>query len=221
MAGKADRDEFTAKVKETLAKRVGSRCSNPGCRQATSGPTQEPTGTINVGVAAHITAAAPGGARYDGTLTAEQRRGAANGIWLCGRCEKLIDRDEARYTVDVLRGWKRRAESEAQAALDRPSASPSSPRVALSDAATELLLTAARDRRGIVRWIRAETKTIITTNGRDFVKRGDPRSEAKWIGALRELSAGGLLVAYSREVYNVTREGFDVAERLEEQTDDT
>jgi hypothetical protein len=54
------RDDFTKETIETLAKRVGSRCSNPGCRAWTNGPHSDPSKALNVGVAAHITAAAPG-----------------------------------------------------------------------------------------------------------------------------------------------------------------
>jgi hypothetical protein len=68
---------------------------------------------VNVGEAAHITAAAPGGKRYDPSLTQEERRAASNGIWLCELCAKLIDTDEARFTVELLRRWKQDAEARA------------------------------------------------------------------------------------------------------------
>src|SRR3990172_9122164 len=54
----AVRDDFPAGVKDELAKRVSYLCSNPRCRQPTSGPQSSPSGTVNIGVAAHITAAA-------------------------------------------------------------------------------------------------------------------------------------------------------------------
>ena len=53
------RDDFPKPVLETLAKRVGNRCSNPACRKRTSGPHTEDDKALNVGVAAHITAASP------------------------------------------------------------------------------------------------------------------------------------------------------------------
>lgn len=65
---------------------------------------------INLGVAAHITAAAPGGPRYDSSLSADQRKSASNAIWLCQTCAKLIDSDELKYTVEVLKSWKTQAE---------------------------------------------------------------------------------------------------------------
>jgi hypothetical protein len=63
------RDDFPTLIKEMLAKRVGYRCSNPGCRKPTSGPQEDPSKAVNVGVAAHITAASPNGPRYDPSLT--------------------------------------------------------------------------------------------------------------------------------------------------------
>ena len=112
------RDDFPLHVKEELAKRVSCKCSNPGCRQATSGPQSTPCGTVNIGVAAHLTAAAPGGPRYDFSLSAEQRSSSSNGIWLCQNCACLIDRDPNRYTVEKLRGWKSEAEAEAARGLE-------------------------------------------------------------------------------------------------------
>jgi hypothetical protein len=107
------RDDFLTPVIEMLAKRVGHRCSNPECDQLTSGPQVDPTKAVNVGVAAHITAASPNGPRYDASLTPEQRKAIENGIWLCQKCGKLVDNDEARYTVLQLREWKRQAEERA------------------------------------------------------------------------------------------------------------
>jgi energy-coupling factor transporter ATP-binding protein EcfA2 len=112
------RDDFTLSVKETLARRVGWRCSNPPCSQLTIGPHTEPTKTVNIGVAAHITAAAPGGKRYDSNLSPEQRKSIENGIWLCQSCGKLIDSDEQKYSVDLLMSWKREAEQRAQSEVE-------------------------------------------------------------------------------------------------------
>jgi hypothetical protein len=107
------RDDFPKTVLETLAKRVGYRCSNPACRKLTSGPHTDDTKALNVGVGAHITAASPGGPRYDTALTAEQRRSADNGVWLCHTCGKLVDNDEMRYPIALLREWRQKAEEAA------------------------------------------------------------------------------------------------------------
>ena len=90
------RDDFPEEVKRIVAARVGNQCSNPDCRALTSGPQIDPTKALNVGVAAHITAAAPGGPRYDPSLTPEERRHPDNAIWLCQNCAKLVDNDPAQ-----------------------------------------------------------------------------------------------------------------------------
>jgi hypothetical protein len=114
------RDDFSADVKDHLAKRVGMVCSNPGCGQPTSGPRDDPNKSVNIGVAAHVTAASPGGMRYDSSLTSEQRCDIENAIWLCQNCAKLVDNDDGRYTVELLRLWKKAAEEQARRAIDSP-----------------------------------------------------------------------------------------------------
>jgi len=43
--------------------------------------------------------------------------GLANGIWLCRLCARLIDTDELRFPVELLRGWKQQALDSALKAL--------------------------------------------------------------------------------------------------------
>ena len=114
------RDDFAKQTIETLADRSGNRCSNPRCRQPTSGPRTETTRAVNIGVAAHITAASEGGPRYDPSLTHEERRHADNGLWLCQNCAKLVDNDPERYPVELLRAWKRQAEEAARQEIEQP-----------------------------------------------------------------------------------------------------
>ncbi len=102
----ANRDEFTPQTRDILARRVNYICSNPSCRVLTSGPHSLPDKYVNVGVAAHICAAAPGGTRYDLSMTPELRSDIQNGIWLCQTCAHLIDTDENEYTVEILKKWK-------------------------------------------------------------------------------------------------------------------
>lgn len=106
------RHDFLQKTIDTLAKRVGTRCSNPACRKLTTGPGVEPSRVVNIGVAAHITAASSGGPRYDPGLSPEERRAPENGIWLCQNCAKLVDSDPDRYSTTLLVQWKDRAEAE-------------------------------------------------------------------------------------------------------------
>ncbi|MEM7373908.1 MAG: ATP-binding protein [Bacteroidota bacterium] len=115
-----NRDNFTRKTKIALAKSVGYLCSNPECRASTTGPHTEDDKSVSIGEAAHITAASPDGPRYDASLTSEERRSGENGIWLCATCATIIDKDETRYPVELLKEWKVQAESEARNRLGKP-----------------------------------------------------------------------------------------------------
>lgn len=106
------RDDFTQSVKNKLRDRVAHRCSNPECRVPTSAPAGEDK-VNNIGVAAHISAASPGGARYDKSMSSKERTSIKNGIWLCYICSIKIDRDEKRYPVSLLEQWKKDAEDTA------------------------------------------------------------------------------------------------------------
>lgn len=108
-----NRDDFSGSTKELLANRVGRRCSNPNCRKPTCGANDDPTKITNIGVAAHIRAAAKGGPRFDPNMSVEERKSPDNGIWLCQNCAKLIDSDTKRFTIELLGTWKQIAEKYA------------------------------------------------------------------------------------------------------------
>lgn len=112
------RDDFSSASKAILAKRVGLRCSNPDCGVPTAGPHTDPDKAVNTGVAAHITAASPGGPRFDANLSSEQRSDLENALWLCQNCAKLVDSDSSRFTAHTLRHWKVLAEAKAQRSLN-------------------------------------------------------------------------------------------------------
>lgn len=114
------RDDFSVKTKEFLAKRVNFICSNQDCCRGTLAPKTDDDSFINTGVAAHICAAAPGGPRYDSKMTSEQRKSVDNGIWLCQTCSKLIDSDVKKYSVEVLKNWKSKAEARAEEGIVKP-----------------------------------------------------------------------------------------------------
>ncbi len=101
------RDNFTKATIDTLSKRASQTCSNPTCRIPTTGPHSDPDKFINIGVAAHISAASPGGKRYNRHLSSEQRKGISNALWLCQSCSKLIDTDEIRFPEELLHNWKK------------------------------------------------------------------------------------------------------------------
>ncbi len=109
---KANRDEFTEKTKQQIAKRAGWLCSDPSCRRHTIGSNSDGDGEINLGIAAHICAAAPGGPRYDPTMTPEQRRSPENGIWMCQLHGKAVDAKDSTFTKDLLHEWKEKAQKD-------------------------------------------------------------------------------------------------------------
>lgn len=113
------RDDFLAATKNNLAKRVGYKCSNPDCRKPTIGPNNDKNKSTSIGVAAHISAASQGGARFDHNLTSNERIDIDNGIWLCNNCSVLIDKDFKKYSIDILRNWKDLAEKEAFELISR------------------------------------------------------------------------------------------------------
>ena len=109
------RDNFSAQVIRTLAERSGGKCAI--CRASTWGPGDSRFKSTNVGQAAHITAAAPNGPRYDPNMTSQTRSSALNGMWLCGNCHHIIDKDVHDYPVEKLYEIKRKAEAHAKAML--------------------------------------------------------------------------------------------------------
>jgi len=109
---KENRDEFTAKIKQQIAKRAGWLCSDPSCRRHTIGSNSDGDGEINLGIAAHICAAAPGGPRYDPTMTPEQRKSPDNGIWMCQLHGKAVDAKDSTFTKDLLHEWKEKAQKD-------------------------------------------------------------------------------------------------------------
>ena len=118
------RDDFPEEVKRVIANRAGLICSNPACESSTSGPQDDPSKALNIGVAAHITAASPGGPRYNDVLTPQQRSSAWNAIWLCQNCAKLIDNDVSMYPEDVVRAWKTLREHDARHSIGKTRTAP-------------------------------------------------------------------------------------------------
>ena len=90
----------------------------------TCGANTNPEKISNIGVAAHICAAAQGGPRYDASMTPEERKSFENGIWLCQSCSKLIDTDITRYPKELLQSWKQLAEQTAILEVETTSSTP-------------------------------------------------------------------------------------------------
>lgn len=101
-------DDFKVGIKSKLAERAAYICSNPSCNRMTIGPdNSNQYKSTKSGVAAHICAASLGGPRYDISQTPITRQSIQNGIWLCGACSMVIDKNNGLdYPSDHLRKWK-------------------------------------------------------------------------------------------------------------------
>jgi len=86
------RDDFKPATNELIGKRAGWLCSNPECRRSTVGAAEGHDGVINIGVAAHITAASLEEPRYDPALTSEERRHQATAFG----CARTMARPSTR-----------------------------------------------------------------------------------------------------------------------------
>ena len=102
----SDRDEFAPQTKRVIAERACYVCSNPSHRTFTIQAHSDPEKSLSSGVAAHIRGAAQNGPRYDPGQSRAERRHPQNGIWLCHSCSDLVDKDETKFTVAVLEGWR-------------------------------------------------------------------------------------------------------------------
>lgn len=113
---KNNRDDFDQDTIRKAGERVALLCSMCGC--ITKAASEEGADKVaNIGVAAHICAAAPGGKRYDKTMTSAQRKSIENCIWLCQTHAKLIDSDAIKYSREYLEQIKKAAEEKAAKAL--------------------------------------------------------------------------------------------------------
>lgn len=91
--------------------RAAHLCSLPTCRKRTVTPHSDGVRPIITGRAAHIQGKAPTSKRYLAMQTSDERSSQSNGIWVCGDCHDKIDKDESKYTVELLHKWKREHES--------------------------------------------------------------------------------------------------------------
>jgi hypothetical protein len=100
------RDDFSPNTRRILGERVAYICSNPNCRGNTIGPHSDPDRSLDTGIAGHIFGAAPGGPRYNPNQTPEERKGIANGVWLCATCSRIVDTNDRLYPAELLREWR-------------------------------------------------------------------------------------------------------------------
>lgn len=101
------RVDFSPQTKEIIAKRAAYRCSYPDCNATLIGPGLEPDAIENIGECAHIYAAAGKGPRSNDNLSDEDIQKPENGIFLCSKHHKLIDKHKGiRYPAETLMLYK-------------------------------------------------------------------------------------------------------------------
>jgi len=115
------RDDFSTAVKNSLRMRASLICSNPDCRKQTVAPSESDEDKfVSLGKAAHITAAAVGGPRYDANLASEERAAISNSIYLCSGCADLIDKNNGKdFPTPTLKAWKEEHEKWVSANLNK------------------------------------------------------------------------------------------------------
>ena len=133
------RDNFLGTISQKLRDSAGNVCSFPGCYVHTHGAKSNGKGTVGIGVACHIKAAARGGPRYDEHQSPEERKHFDNGIWMCQTHSKLIDADESPYSVTTLLQWKRDAEARSNSLLNLKSFTAKEVRAAADKGSADLL----------------------------------------------------------------------------------
>jgi uncharacterized protein YjhX (UPF0386 family) len=211
------RDDFSEEIKRTIAARVGYRCSRPSCRALTTGPQVDPSKSLNVGVAAHITAASPGGPRYNAALGAEERRHANNAIWLCQTCGKLVDNDQARFTISEIKQWKRTAEAEALALIGKTATAADPLHDDFPEEELRLLIAAADDGEIREHSVDQISGKWVEAGGEYFLDQSDPALAALYLDAFDSLRRKGLVRYEGGDLYMLTGRGFKIARALNEQ----
>ena len=102
--------EPTPSVKRLLALRSGDRCAFPGCpRNLSVDATSFDPGAIT-GEIAHIAGEHPTAARYNESMSDEERRDYPNLIYLCRDHHREVDRQEKTFPVEQLCEFKARHE---------------------------------------------------------------------------------------------------------------
>lgn len=106
----ADARSISDRVKDHLKYLSGNECANPSCHNQLSFPDDNAFDSQ----ICHIEAASPNGPRYNPNQTDEERRSFDNLILLCYKCHNMVDNNPDKYTVELLKQWKREHEAKYQ-----------------------------------------------------------------------------------------------------------
>lgn len=86
----------------------------------------------------------------------------------------------------------------------------------LSREAQILLKEASQDPNGHIMRLPHLGGLLVQSNGKEFMRDNNPKERAAWEGAIEDLENLGLIKdrGYKREVFGITREGFQIAELI-------
>lgn len=105
------------KTQKLLAFLSGGRCAFPGCGRQLWTEDGEGNPSSVCAAAAHIRGEREGSARYDASMTDEERMALANLVYLCPNHHDEVDKDRGLWTVDKLTQAKQTHEASVQASL--------------------------------------------------------------------------------------------------------
>ena len=84
----------------------------------------------------------------------------------------------------------------------------------LSDDERELLNTAAQSQSGDIKCVSTFGGVRLGAGDREFIEAHNPRSEARWLDAIRGLEDKGLIepLSLERQIFRVTHTGYQIAD---------
>jgi hypothetical protein len=101
------------KTRKMLWGRSGNCCAFPDCNKELVSDIDETDDDVSIlGEEAHIIAEESGGPRGSDEISVEQRNKYNNLILLCHDHHKIIDDHPLKYTIEILREYKRKHESK-------------------------------------------------------------------------------------------------------------
>lgn len=119
-------------TKLLLAFRSGDRCAFSNCGCALTVNDMRGSNPSVIGEAAHIAGEREGAARYDPSMTEEQRNHHENLIYLCPNHHTQIDKQEKEFSIATLREMKASHETKVRAAVNAAFAEVGFPELALA-----------------------------------------------------------------------------------------
>ncbi len=105
-------------TKLLLAFRSGDQCAFPACERALTVNSPSGSNPVITGEAAHIAGENSSAARYDASMTDEQRDNYGNLIYLCGDHHTQIDKQETDFPIENLLKMKSKHESKVRSMMN-------------------------------------------------------------------------------------------------------